>query len=170
MRNKPEQMQITLKASRLLRSEKIDAMADSTSNDGAVGVKPPDEMHPIQREDKDATSAELSDMPPIGAKPPDYHSASELPELQLGASPPPSAANTPIQQEMISRKKKQRPRAFLDMCRLRAGDLPYYAFQKHIETLSACVSQWIRHLALIGKDARTDSCRCRTRNSSRLPS
>ena len=51
------------------RSGKIDAMADSTSNDGAASVKPPDEMRPIEREDRDATSAELSDMPPIGKKP-----------------------------------------------------------------------------------------------------
>ena len=88
-------------------------------------------------------------MPPIGAKPPENQSASEVIELHLEASTLPGTAKKPILQKMISRKKKQNQRAFLDMYRSRSDNLPYCAFQEHIETLDASVSQDIRHLTLI---------------------
>ena len=65
----------------------------------------------------------------------------------VGVNPPVDDAR--VSQEMISRKKKQDQRVFLDMCRSRPDNLPYCVFQEHIETLNASVSQDIKHLTLI---------------------
>ena len=86
----------------------------------------------FRSEDIDAMGAEQSDMGTIGAKPPEDQPAKKT-----------------IPQRMISRSNKQSQRAFFDMCRSVPGNLPYYAFQEHAETLNAETSQDIRHLALI---------------------
>ena len=106
---------------------------------GTRGVKSPGEAQAIKREGIDATCAEQSDMPTIGAKPPEDQSAS-------GA---PSTARKPILQEMISRQRKQNQRTFVAMCRSRPENLPYCIFQEHAEKLNAQTSQDIRYLALI---------------------
>ena len=63
-------------------------------------------MIPTKHKDLDAIAAEQSDMPQVGAKPPEDQSASEVLEMQSDGSPLPSSAKKPILQDMISRNKK----------------------------------------------------------------
>ena len=132
-----------------IRSEEVDATAESKSLLQAVGAKPPQGNISTTSMNINAIAAEQPDMRPIGAQPPEHPSTSEVPEAQLGASALPSTSKKTTPQQMIYRYKKQSQPAFLHMCRSVPSNLPYYAVHEHADILNAKTSQDIRHLALI---------------------
>ena len=99
------------------------------------------------RSDKlDALTASTANDDSIGVISPE----SQADTQSIGAKSPESqSTSTSLQQKMVTKKKKQSQRAFFTMCRSQPDNLPYCAFQEHIEALDASVSQDIRHLALI---------------------
>ena len=107
-----------------IRSEEVDAMAESKSVLQAVGAKPPEGNIPTTSVDIGAIAAEQPDMRPIGAHSPEHPSTNEVPEAQLGASALPSTTKKTTPQQMIYRYKNESQPAFLHMCRSVPGNLP----------------------------------------------